>query len=51
MKLPKAGTKVEDLKCPKCGISLKDLLKQEPLGLVMCEQLDCPQKPVVEGET
>jgi len=38
MKLPKPGTKVEDLKCPKC----KELIGANPSD---CDETECPQKP------
>jgi len=49
MKLPKPGTKVEDLKCPKCGLSLKVIELQGPVGLLNCTDNVCPQKPASTG--
>lgn len=38
MTLPKPGTKVEDLKCEKCGAAFKDKRPQD------CQDADCFHK-------
>ena len=39
MKLPKPGTKIEDLKCEKCQKTLSQVQKDG------CSDVACPQKP------
>ena len=38
MKLPPAGTKVEDLRCPNCGCTQKEKLPKD------CKNKECPYK-------
>lgn len=39
MKLPPAGTKIEDLKCLKCGKTMAECPPDQ------CQDADCPNKP------
>lgn len=48
-RLPKPGTQVDALVCPKCKKALSEVKAEIPLGVVHCSEVDCPQKPVVQG--
>lgn len=50
MSLPKPGTKVEDLKCPKCQKTFGQVVQEDPKGQVNCNDAACPQKLPAVGE-